>query len=138
MDNFLDAHHENFHSMNEIGINFKPECIKAIVIYSSSYSANLDYQPNSNVNRFASGANLAYLFREMVKERTEKTLPVIHYHIETRDSYPEVRQVTLEHEKVAAAIKQDPLLEDVFKTHLGEKKFKNLMLNKSNAEAFIG
>lgn len=154
---FRGASQHSFNATNEIGINFQPSCVKALVIYSSDTSMRKPgYEPVVYKNKHTiEGANLAYLLNEMIKKETGKGLPVIHYHMQgalidkeilsftgigdngKNTSKPIIREATLEPRKVADAIRKDDFTRKVFERYLSKEYVTNLLLNKVQSEVAI-
>lgn len=120
--------------MNEIGINLKPQGVKAIVIYNDPTSTASQGYKSDDEYLGVSGGNLAYLLNELIKEKTGKSLPVIHYNLKDVWQPPAINQVTLEPKKVAASIEKSKLIRDTYELNLGKERTEDLILGRITAQ----
>ena len=119
--------------LNEIGINFKPASVKAIVLYSDDATK----ERKEHKYDFAQeqiglqGICMANLIDQMLIQKTGNGLPIIHYSHSVNEA-PIINEVKVENKKIANMIEEHPLADNCYRFHLGDEYVERLILGKGD------
>jgi len=137
--------------MTEILANVPPEALLGVVIHSDEkVIKKINYnscQPELSGIINMSGIMLANLFREIIAQKTQTELPILHYHsnlkmhpikttIENSFDFraPGINEINVENKKVARVLEENPAIKRFYEHYLGVKQVQDIILGKAGPE----